>query len=110
MVSKNTSTNYIVILLKEFNERFSGQKTRAALEDSLKFGTAIAQENTPIKTGKLKGSEGYRILSDFKGEMFAETEYASVVNDGSSGRPPQPFFDRGVASAEQKLQETCSKL
>lgn len=105
-----SSQNWESIILGPFNTRFGPEKMRAALQDGLDMGFRVMQDTTPVKTGRLKGSEGVSVTSETTGEMHANAPYASIVNDGSSRRTPQPFFDRGTALAYQKIRENLSKL
>jgi len=107
----SVSGNYNDDLLKEFNERFSPAKIRAVMQAALDAGFAAMQDSTPFRTGNLKASEGISVQGDgSEGEMHADADYAGFVNGGTSRQRPQPFFDRGVATATQKLKDGCASL
>ena len=99
-------------LLTEFNARFSPEKIKAVMQAALDAGFAIMQDATPVRTGFLKSSEGVSVTAadGTEGEMHANASYAGFVNGGTSRQPPNPFFDRGVETAHQKLKEGCATL
>ena len=108
----SAADNFESILLKEFNIRFSPAKLKAVMQAALDAGFAVMQDSTPVKTGFLKSSEGVSVTASdgTEGEMHANAEYSGYVNGGTSRQPPQPFFDRGVATTSQRLRDGCSKL
>ncbi len=106
----SSTQNWETIIMGPFNARFGPEKTKAALQDGLIAGLKVMQDTTPVKTGRLRSSEGISVTSPTEGELFANESYASIVNDGSGNRTPQPFFDRGVALAYQRIRENMSKL
>jgi HK97 gp10 family phage protein len=108
--STNSGKNWETVLLAEFNRRFAPAKTRDAMQEALDYGFAAMQSSTPVRTGNLKSSEGVSVTSDTEGEMHADAEYSGYVNGGTIHQDPQPFFDRGSASAYQRLKDNCSKL
>jgi len=111
-MSSANSGNFEADLLKEFNTRFSPAKVKAVMQAALDAGFAVMQDSTPVRTGNLKSSEGVSVTASdgTEGEMHADAEYAGFVNGGTSRQSAQPFFDRGVAVATQKLKDGCASL
>ena len=108
--STNSGQNWESAIMGQFNARFSPAKTRAAMQDALNYGFSVMQSSTPVRTGNLKSSEGQSVTSDTEGEMHVGADYGPHVNYGTVHMPPNPFWDRGVAAAEQRLRQNCSKL
>jgi hypothetical protein len=102
--------NFAEVLLIEFNKRFAPNKTFDAINSGLDYGLAVMQNNTPTATGELITSEDASMISNTEGEMHADAEYAGHVNGGTSRMAPQPFFDKGVEAATQKIIDNCNSL
>jgi hypothetical protein len=102
--------NYKEIIMGEFDKRFSPGQIRHVLENAVERGFSVMQDATPVRTGALKNSQGWGLVSDTSAEMHADASYAAAVNNGTSRQSPQPYFERGVATALQRLQENLKAL
>jgi hypothetical protein len=109
MASNNGGQNFEAAIMAQLNARFAPDKIKNALQTALDYGFSIMQDATPVRTGELKASEGISV-GETEGEMHASVNYAGFVNGGTVNMAPNPFFDRGVAAAEQRLRENCAKL
>ena len=97
-------------VLSQFDQRYSKDKFRGALDDAGSFGLASMQADTPVLTGTLRDSEYYQVNGDYELELGATAEYGPFVNGGTSRQRPNPFFDRGVMTTNQRLQDNLKAL
>jgi HK97 gp10 family phage protein len=79
----------------------------SAVKEAAEAGALEARTNHPYtnRTGMLEANTVALMLrqgfANYEGEIFANREYASYVNDGTSRSRPYPFMPQAEAKARQ---------
>ena len=79
----------------------------SAVKEAAEAGAKEARDNHPYRnrTGMLERNTVALMLregfNNYEGEIFANREYASYVNDGTSRSRPYPFMPQAEAKARQ---------
>jgi HK97 gp10 family phage protein len=78
--------------------------------------TGYGIPGVPVDTGRMRQSIQKRKLSLLAAEVYAGTNYSKFVHDGTSKKPPQPFFEDMLTQFGGKeaiagiVQSTLQKL
>lgn len=67
-----------------------------ALEEVGKFTTAESQARTPVDTGNLRRSHGYKINGEDRVDIGTNVDYAPYVHNGTSRQKAQPFLKDAI--------------
>ncbi|MBU5485964.1 HK97 gp10 family phage protein [Clostridium sp. MSJ-11] len=79
-----------------------------ALEEIGKLVTAESQMNTPVDTGNLRRSQGYKVNKD-RVEIGSNIDYASFVHEGTSKQKAQPFLKDAVMENIEEIREIAKE-
>jgi|SRR6476661_6323848 len=72
-------------------------------QENQTYAVSITKSYAPVRTGKLQSEITGEMQGEWGFKLSSPTEYAPFVNFGTSKRPPNPYFDRGVLDTWHKL-------
>lgn len=99
----------------EYKSNFSNLKNRLdnsvneALEEIGRFGTAETQARTPVDTGNLRRSEGYKTNGKDEVDIGTNIEYAEYVHNGTSKQKAQPFIKDAIIQNINEINNIIKK-
>ena len=89
-------------VIAAFNSKL--EKMKQAIATNQVYAVTVTKSYAPVRTGKLQSEITGAMQGDGYGfTLSSPTEYAAFVNYGTSTRPPNPYFDRGVMDTWTKL-------
>lgn len=83
-------------------------KMTKALTKAIKQSVFLLQgrsmSNTPVLTGRLRGSHYTRFMP-LKGEVGANANYAGFVHDGTRFMKGRPFLEMALSESNEEIQD-----
>lgn len=115
-MSKAEGGDEIIASLKRISDGIK-PALKDAMEESLEIGETISTSVVPVKTGALRDSIRHEVNeteNGVEGILSANTDYAKVVEFGTSTRPEKPYLRPGSEAAfealHNKIKEKLDEL
>lgn len=80
-----------------------------ALEEIGKFGTAEAQARTPVLTGNLRRSLGYKHDGENRVDIGTNVDYAEYVENGTSRQKAQHYLRDAIMQNISEINNIIKK-
>lgn len=85
---------------------WNSKKAARALRRTAETALARAEENCPVRTGRLKGSLACTIEAPGeRAAVSANTDYAVYVELGAGKTPPNPFMQNALLEAADEARK-----
>jgi hypothetical protein len=90
-------------------DRLNEAKLSGILNQAGQEGLRTANSRTPVVTGHLRDGNQAEV-SGLTLHFHNDVDYAGYVNYGTSRQSPKLFFDAGVETIKQKLDQDLAKV